>query len=98
MKSVRPQLPELVHELTLPEEEVSIAPLPESAHKDEKEAADLALKSTQLPTDLVTETLADVYANQGKFDKAITIYKALTERFPEKSGYFAAKIKRLQGP
>lgn len=45
--------------------------------------------------DFVTETLAEIFLKQGHIDKAIKIYKNLSLKFPEKSSYFAALIKKL---
>lgn len=46
---------------------------------------------------LVTETLARVYANQGNIPKAVEAYKRLALKYPEKSAYFAALQKELEG-
>ncbi|MCX7953565.1 MAG: tetratricopeptide repeat protein [Bacteroidales bacterium] len=43
-----------------------------------------------------TETMAEIYALQGNFDKAITIYEKLILKFPEKFNYFAEKINKLK--
>lgn len=45
---------------------------------------------------LVTETLAKIYALQGNVNKAIRAYEILSLRFPQKSAYFAALIKKLK--
>ena len=42
-----------------------------------------------------TETLAQVYREQGYYDKAREIYSKLSLRYPEKSVYFAALIEKL---
>lgn len=44
----------------------------------------------------VTETLAKIYAKQEDFERAINAYKNLILKFPEKSTYFAARIKELE--
>lgn len=46
---------------------------------------------------MVTETLARVYAKQGNLPKAIEAYKRLALKYPEKSAYFAALQKELEG-
>ncbi|TRZ72427.1 MAG: hypothetical protein D4R97_05770 [Bacteroidetes bacterium] len=47
--------------------------------------------------DIVSETLAILYAKQGNMQKAIHIYEKLSLRFSEKSRYFAAQIENLKG-
>jgi len=47
--------------------------------------------------DIVSETLALLYAKQGNMQKAIHIYEKLSLRFSEKSRYFAAQIENLKG-
>lgn len=46
--------------------------------------------------DFITETLADIYKKQGNFKKAISTYKKLSLKFPEKSNYFARLIEELK--
>ena len=47
-------------------------------------------------TDFCTETLAQIYADQGYPEQAKEIYSRLSLRFPEKSAYFAALIEKLK--
>lgn len=44
----------------------------------------------------VSETLAEIYEKQGYTDDAINAYKELSLIFPEKSSYFAERIKKLK--
>ena len=45
---------------------------------------------------LMTETLAKVYLAQKKYENAIQAYRILSLKYPEKSGFFADQIKRIQ--
>ena len=44
---------------------------------------------------LCTETLAQIYIDQGYYEQAKKIYSRLLLRYPEKSAYFAALIQKL---
>ena len=46
-------------------------------------------------TDFCTETLAEIYAEQGYYDRARDIYSKLLLAYPEKNTYFAALIEKL---
>jgi len=45
--------------------------------------------------EIVTETLARVYLEQGHLDKSIQAYKKLSLKFPQKSSFFANQIKLI---
>lgn len=45
---------------------------------------------------LVTETLANIYADQNLFLKAIEVFHKLILKYPEKKSYFANRIKELE--
>ena len=53
-------------------------------------------ESLEEDPNIVSETLATIYAQQGYYQKAIQMYEILKLHFPEKSCYFAARIKSLQ--
>lgn len=59
------------------------------------EQEDLSVSSTSFSDGLISENLADIFITQGKLDKAIDIYKKLIWKFPQKKGYFAARIEEL---
>jgi len=56
---------------------------------------DWARESVLEDPTLVTETMARIYAKQGKIGKARKAYRHLSLKFPAKSTYFAAQLKKL---
>lgn len=55
-----------------------------------------AKKSLHQNNNLITPTLAEVYLKQGHFDKAISAYEKLILKYPQKSTFFAEKIKLIK--
>jgi hypothetical protein len=54
---------------------------------------EMAVNSISKEEGLVSESLADIYIKQGKYDKAMEMYRKLSLRNPQKSAYFARKIE-----
>ncbi len=52
-----------------------------------------SLDESELP---VSETLAKIYAIQGNYPKAISAYRQLSLKYPEKKIFFANQIKKLE--
>ncbi len=46
--------------------------------------------------ELVTETLARIYLNQGHYQKAIGVMEKLSLKYPEKNIYFAGQIEKIK--
>ncbi|MCF6307568.1 MAG: hypothetical protein L3J09_06410 [Flavobacteriaceae bacterium] len=55
----------------------------------------LANQHIQAPEANMTETLAKVYLQQKNYKKAIVAYKILILKYPEKSGFFADRIRAI---
>ncbi len=64
--------------------------------KTNQRQQDLSEPNIELDKEIVSENLAQLYLKQGKTDKAISIYKKLILKFPDKKSYFAASIDKLK--
>jgi len=74
-----------------------IASNPKIVPKEKTEAPTRLKESVRIDKkELMTETLAKVYLEQKKYKKAIQAYKILSLKYPEKSGFFADRIKAVQ--
>lgn len=64
--------------------------------KKEKKHIVLAEKSLKVNKEIASETLANLLAKQGSYEKAIEMYEQLRLTIPEKSSYFADQIKKIK--
>ncbi len=56
---------------------------------------DIAAESIEYKPGVASETLAEIMLRQGKKEEAAMIYNKLSLMFPEKSSYFAKKLKSI---
>ena len=56
----------------------------------------MARKSVEEDLDIVSETLANLYVQQGHYSKAIKAFEQLSLKFPKKNVYFGARIKEIE--
>ena len=74
-----------------------IANNPKIVPTDQKNTSiDVSGSSKIDKNELMTETLARVYLEQKKYKKAIQAYKILSLKYPEKSSFFADRIKAVE--
>jgi tetratricopeptide (TPR) repeat protein len=57
---------------------------------------DMAKQSAKEDLSIATETLANIYLKQGLNHKAIEIFQQLILKYPQKSGYFANRIREIE--
>ena len=54
------------------------------------------IPESKVSDNLVTETLAKIYVNQEKYNKALRAYKILSLKYPKKSSFFADQIEKIK--
>jgi hypothetical protein len=58
--------------------------------------ADYGMESSVEDQSIVSVSLANIYADQGYYDRAIQMFEILKLHFPEKNSIFAARIEELK--
>jgi len=87
--------PEKYKKLELIDKFIEANPKIPPIKKDTEPSFKLELSSENSPY-LMTETLARVYLEQHKYDKAIQAYEILILKYPEKSSFFANRISDIK--
>ncbi len=63
---------------------------------EKTDTKDISEESIKIKTPVVTELMASIFINQGKYDQAIEIFEKLILKNPEKKDYFASKIEETK--
>ncbi len=73
-----------------------IAKRPKIRPAEDADFDDLGMESSTENEQLMTETLAHVYLEQKKYEKAIAAFTVLSLKYPEKSSFFADRIEAVK--
>jgi|GEM_PF-1572924 len=68
----------------------------EPVKSKEEKNKDFSEESIKESDHYITDTLANIYLNQGNYSKAIFAYEKLSLKYPEKSSYFADQINKIK--
>ena len=91
IEAVAPKKSDPIIEKFIKEEPIIQPPAPDNLHNE-----NMARQSAEDNYVLVTETLANIYVDQGLYLKAIEVFKKLILKYPEKKSYFATRIQELE--
>ena len=78
------------HDSAISEDEIIYSP---DVHDAD---ADYGIESSIEDQSIVSVSLANIYADQGYYDRAIQMFEILKLHFPEKNSIFAARIEELK--
>ena len=80
---------------TMWQKEKLAAALEEEDNEIPENVFEMAVNSITKEDGLASESLADIYRKQGKYDQAMEMYRKLSLRNPQKNAYFARKIEEI---
>ncbi|MCB0698277.1 MAG: hypothetical protein H6551_06765 [Chitinophagales bacterium] len=80
---------------TMWQKEKLAAALEEENDEIPENVFEMAVNSISKEEGLISESLAEVHVKQGRYEKAIDMYKKLSLRKPQKKAYFARKIEEI---
>jgi hypothetical protein len=80
---------------TMWQKEKLAAAMEEEDEEIPEQVFEMAVNSITREEDLASESLAEVFVKQRKYDKAIDMYRKLSLREPQKKAYFARKIENI---
>jgi hypothetical protein len=64
--------------------------------EEQEKMIELLAEKANKSTEVITLAMAEIWENQGNYNKAIDIYSKLSFIIPEKSVYFASRIEQLK--
>lgn len=80
---------------TMWQKEKLAAALEEENEEIPENVFEMAVNSITKEENLISESLAEVMVKQGRYDRAIEMYKKLSLRKPQKKAYFARRIEEI---
>jgi hypothetical protein len=80
---------------TLLQKQKLAAAIEEENEEIPEQVFEMAVNSITQEDGLASESLAEIYVKQAKYDKAIDMYRKLSLRNPQKNTYFARKIEEI---
>lgn len=83
-------------ELAVIKSKLKLSAAPKKQKVKTKPIPKTAKRSLEKSDSIISETLANILEKQGYFKRSKKMYEQLSLIFPEKSGFFAEKIKNLQ--
>ena len=86
---------DLIDDFLAGDNERIVLDLKSDAEPVETEVREVSVE-TSLESSFFTETLANIYIKQGKYEKALEIIKRLCLEYPNKNRYFADQIRFLE--
>ncbi|MDI1234500.1 MAG: hypothetical protein PSX81_09475 [bacterium] len=96
IEEVEEKLPTDDHALSIIEQFIKANPSISRPKKEFFSAENMAKRSENLDFEYVTETLANIYYEQGNIDLAINAYEKLSLQNPLKQAYFASLIEKIK--
>lgn len=81
---------------TMWQKEKLAAAIEEENEEIPEDVFQMAVNSIAKEDGLVSESLAEIYFKQGKYEKSLEMYRKLSLRNPQKNTYFARKIEEIQ--